>query len=369
MKKKTLNYFLYSLAIKYPTPPNLNYNYNWGVLALICLAIQILSGILLVMFYVPEMSMAFNSIARLMIDVEYGWLLRYLHANVASFFFVIVYLHMARALFYGSYKKPRQFLWNSGIVILFLLIIIAFLGYTPPWGQMSFWGATVITNFVSISPIIGYDVLEWLWGGLTVGNATLGRFFSLHYFFPFLILGVVIAHLYKLHNVGSSNPIGTNYSSDKGFFGPYFLLKDTFTVFIFLLCLVITIGYTPNALAHPDNWLKANPMSTPSHITPEWYFLVFYAILRAIPDKTTGVVFLLLSILFLFFMPLKNHDNGLRVGGYTLYTLSFFSVFILLQHLGLGIFTSHVATWILAISICIYFEFCISISTKERPIA
>ena len=260
MKKKTLNYFLYSLAIKYPTHPNLNYNYIWRLLAFICLAIQILSGILLVMFYVPEMSMAFNSIARLMIDVEYGWLLRYLHANVASFFFVIVYLHMARALFYGSYKKPRQFLWNSGIVILFLLIIIAFLGYTPPWGQMSFWGATVITNFVSISPIIGYDVLEWLWGGLTVGNATLGRFFSLHYFFPFLILGVVIAHLYKLHNVGSSNPIGTNYSSDKGFFGPYFLLKDTFTVFIFIICFCIILGY----------------------ITPEGFFLVFYAIPRVV---------------------------------------------------------------------------------------
>ena len=355
--KKFLNFYFYSLALKYPTPLNLNYNFNFGVLALLCLAIQILSGIFLVMFYTPNVDLAFDSIIRLMTEIEYGWFIRYLHANVASFFFIVVYLHIGRGFFYGSYKNPRGLLWYTGIIILFLLILTAFLGYTLPWGQMSFWGATVITNFASVVPLVGVDILQWIWGGFAVGNSTLGKFFSLHYLLPFILLAVVIIHLYRLHQTGSSNPIGVNYHVDKGFFGPYYILKDSFTVFLFLGFLIIVIGYLPNTLGHTDNWIKANPLSTPTHIVPEWYFLLFYAILRAIPNKTLGVVALILAIISLLFVVLKTNYNGLKIENFNLLTLAFFSMVLLLTYIGSQSLVNIINTNFCNASIAFYFIF------------
>ena len=353
--KNFWNYFFYSLALKYPTPTNLNYNFNFGVLALLCLGIQILSGIFLVMFYTPNVNLAFDSIIRLMTEIPNGWLIRYVHANVASFFFIVVYLHIARGFFYGSYKNPRGFLWYTGIIILFLLILTAFLGYTLPWGQMSFWGATVITNFASVVPFVGVEILQWVWGGYAVGNSTLGKFFSLHYLLPFILLAVVIVHLYRLHQTGSSNPIGVTFHSDKSFFGPYYILKDSFSVFLFLSLLVIFIGYLPNTLGHTDNWIMANPLSTPTHIVPEWYFLLFYAILRAIPNKTLGVVALILAIMSLIFVVLKTNFNGLRMENFTFLTLAFFSIVILLTYIGSQSLVNSINTNFCTATVVFYF--------------
>lgn len=294
---------IYNLAIKYPTASNLLYSWNFGVFALVTLAIQIITGIFLVMHYTPHIDMAFISVEHIMRDVNYGWALRYTHANGASIFFIVVYCHIFRGLIYGSYLFSRELLWCSGVVILLLMILTAFLGYILPWGQMSLWGATVITNLASTIPVIGDSIVIWLWGGFSVANPTLNRFFSLHYLFPFLILGVVALHVALLHYVGSSNPLGLNYEIDKTLFTPYYTLKDLFSLHFFFIFFAYLVCFIPNTLGHPDNYIPANPEITPAHIVPEWYFLPFYAILRAIPNKALGVVALLMSIVVLLFLP------------------------------------------------------------------
>lgn len=282
--------FADSHIIDYPSPINLSYLWSFGSTAGICLVIQIVTGIFLAMHYTPHVDLAFNSVEHIMRDVNNGWLLRYLHANGASMFFIVVYCHIFRGMYYGSYMYPRQHLWYSGILIFFLMMATGFMGYVLPWGQMSFWGATVITNLFSAIPFIGPSIVEWLWGGFSVDNATLNRFFSLHYLLPFLIAGVVLIHLALLHKDGSNNPIGINSSLDNIPFYPYFYVKDLFAFFILLFLFSFFVFYYPNTLGHPDNYIPANPLVTPAHIVPEWYFLPFYAILRSIPDKLGGVL-------------------------------------------------------------------------------
>lgn len=304
--KDTLLAFVDSHIIDYPTPINLNYLWSFGSAAGICLVIQIITGIFLAMHYTAHVDYAFLSVEHIMTDVKNGWLLRYIHANGASMFFIVVYCHIFRGLYYGSYMYPRGRLWASGVIIFLLMMATAFMGYVLPWGQMSFWGATVITNLFSAIPFVGQSIVEWLWGGFSVGNATLNRFFSLHYFMPFAIVGVVIIHLALLHKDGSNNPLGINTNIDNIPFYPYFYVKDLLAFFALSLIFSFFVFFYPNALGHPDNYIPANPMSTPAHIVPEWYFLPFYAILRSIPDKLGGVVAMVGAILILLVLPIIN---------------------------------------------------------------
>ena len=292
--------------IDYPTPINLNNFYNFGAMAGICLGIQILTGIFLAMHYTAHVDYAFISVEHIMRDVNYGWLLRYMHANGASMFLGVTYIHMARGLYYGSYKSPRGFLWGIGVIIFLLMMATAFMGYVLPWGQMSFWGATVITNLFSAIPFIGGLIVEWLWGGFSVDNATLNRFFSLHYLLPFLIAGLALVHLSLLHTAGSGNPLGINTNIDSITFYPYFYSKDVFAFLLYVFFLCFFVFYFSNFLGHSDNYIPANPLVTPPHIVPEWYFLPFYAILRSIPDKLGGVVAMISAILILLLLPLIN---------------------------------------------------------------
>jgi len=298
--------FIDSHIINYPTPINLNYFWSFGSIAGLCLIIQIISGIFLAMHYVAHVDFAFNSVDHIMRDVNNGWLIRYIHSNGASMFFFVVYCHIFRGLYYGSYIKPRGLLWCSGVVIFFLMMATAFIGYVLPWGQMSFWGATVITNLFSAIPIIGKTIVEWLWGGFSVDNATLTRFFSLHYLLPFLIVGLTVVHLSLLHAEGSNNPLGINTNVETIPFYPYFYVKDLFSFFIFMFVFAYFVFFAPNFLGHPDNYIPANPLVTPAHIVPEWYFLPFYAILRSIPDKLGGVVAMISAVFVLFLLPLIN---------------------------------------------------------------
>ena len=298
--------FIDSHIISYPTAINLNYLWSFGSAAGLCLVIQILTGIFLAMHYTPHIEFAFNSVEHIMRDVNNGWLLRYLHANGASMFFIVVYSHIFRGLYYGSYIYPRGKLWMSGVIIFLLMMATAFMGYVLPWGQMSFWGATVITNLFSAIPLIGGSIVEWLWGGFSVSNATLNRFFSLHYLMPFVIVGLVIIHLSLLHKDGSNNPLGINTNIDFVSFYPYFYVKDLFSFLILVLLFTFFIIYYPNLLGHSDNYIPANPLSTPAHIVPEWYFLPFYAILRSIPDKLGGVIAMISAIIVLLFLPIMN---------------------------------------------------------------
>lgn len=293
-----------SLAIVYKAPLNLSTMWNFGVYSLVCLAIQITSGVILAMHYTPHIDLAFLSVEHIMRDVNNGWLIRYIHANGASMFFIVVYLHTFRGLYYNSYIKPREMLWNVGVVILFLMIITAFMGYVLPWGQMSFWGATVITNLFSAVPIIGQNIVIVLWGGYAIANATLTRFYSLHFLFPIIIAALVGLHLYLLHLSGSTNPLGISSKTTKIFFTPYYIIKDLYGVIIFLCFFSFVVFFYPNVLGHSDNYIPANPLVTPAHIVPEWYLLPFYAILRSIPDKLTGVLFLVAAICILFILPL-----------------------------------------------------------------
>jgi ubiquinol-cytochrome c reductase cytochrome b subunit len=297
---------------EYPTPRNLNYWWNFGSLAGIVLVIMIVSGVVLAMHYTPNAGMAFDSVERIMRDVNYGWLLRYIHMNGASMFFLIVYIHLFRGLYYGSYKYPRELLWMLGVVILLLMMATAFMGYVLPWGQMSYWGATVITNLFSAVPIFGQKIVTLLWGGFTVSNPTLNRFFSLHYLLPFVIIAVVGLHLVALHSHGSNNPLGIDHKGpqDSIPFHPYYTIKDMFGLMVFLIFFSIFIFYLPNALGDPQNYIPANPLQTPPDIVPEWYFLPFYAILRSmtfnvlgIPSKLVGVILMFSSILVLFVLP------------------------------------------------------------------
>ena len=298
--------FLDNHIIHYPTPTNITYAWSFGASAGICLIIQILSGIFLAMHYTPHIDLAFSSVEHIMRDVNNGWLIRYLHANGASMFFIVVYCHIFRGIYYGSYIHPRQLLWCSGVVIFILMMATAFMGYVLPWGQMSFWGATVITSLVTAIPIVGQSVVDWLWGGFTVNNATLNRFFSLHFFLPFVIAGLALIHLALLHKDGSNNPLGVESSVDKIAFYPYFFVKDLYAFFVFLLFFCLFVFYYPNLLGHPDNYIPADPMQTPAHIVPEWYFLPYYAILRSIPDKLGGVAAMGGALLVLLIIPFTN---------------------------------------------------------------
>ena len=304
-KDATLS-FIDSHIINYPTPINLNYMWSFGSAAGICLVIQIVTGIFLAMHYTPHVDYAFNSVEHIMRDVNNGWLIRYLHANGASMFFIVIYLHIFRGLYYGSYMYPRGTLWASGVVIFLLMMATGFMGYVLPWGQMSFWGATVITNLFSAIPVVGPSIVEWLWGGFSVDNATLNRFFSLHYLMPFVIAGVTVVHLSLLHKEGSNNPLGINTNLETIPFYPYFYVKDLFFFFIFLSVFSFFLFFYPNTLGHPDNYIPANPLVTPPHIVPEWYFLPFYAILRSIPDKLGGVAAMGGAIVILLFLPIIN---------------------------------------------------------------
>ncbi len=298
---------------EYPTPRNLSYWWNFGSLAGIALVIMIATGIMLAMQYTPHVDYAFDSIERIMRDVNSGWLLRYLHSNGGSFFFIVVYIHILRGLYYGSYKAPREILWILGVVILILMMATAFMGYVLPWGQMSFWAATVITNLFSAVPIIGDAIVTWLWGGFSVDNPTLNRFFALHYLLPFVLVGVIFLHLWALHRFGSNNPLGIDAKGpqDKIPFHPYYTIKDSFGLAVFLMVYLGFVFFAPNYMGHPDNYIPANPLNTPPHIVPEWYFLPYYAILRAIdfdflwivPAKLGGVILMFGSIMILFLLP------------------------------------------------------------------
>ena len=297
--------FLHHEMHEYPTPKNLSYLWNLGSLAGLALVMMIITGIILAMHYTPHVDHAFASVERIMRDVNHGWLIRYIHMNGASFFFIVVYIHIFRGLYYGSYKAPRELLWMLGVVILLLMMATAFMGYVLPWGQMSFWGATVITNLFSAIPFIGESIVVWLWGGFSVDNPTLSRFFALHYLMPFLIVGVVILHIVALHRFGSNNPLGIDVSGKQDTlpFHPYYTSKDLFGAVVFLTIFASAVFFYPNYLGHPDNYIPANPLQTPAHIVPEWYFLPFYAILRAIPDKLGGVLFMFGAIAVLFILP------------------------------------------------------------------
>ena len=292
--------------IHYPSPINLSYAWSFGSLAGICLVIQILTGLFLAMHYTPHVDLAFTSVEHIMRDVNNGWLIRYAHANGASMFFIVVYCHIFRGLYYGSYMHPRQLLWCSGVIIFILMMATAFMGYVLPWGQMSFWGATVITSLFTAIPLVGHSIVEWLWGGFTVDNATLNRFFSLHFFLPFIIAGLTIVHLALLHKDGSNNPLGVDSSMDKISFYPYYFVKDLYSFFIFLFVFLVFVLYFPNTLGHPDNYIPADCLQTPAHIVPEWYFLPFYAILRSIPNKLGGVAAMGGSLIILFLIPFIN---------------------------------------------------------------
>jgi quinol-cytochrome oxidoreductase complex cytochrome b subunit len=294
-----------SSFVVYPTPRNLNYWWTFGGILSFMLGVQIVTGIVLVMHFTPTADGAFNSVEHIMRDVNYGWLLRYIHANGASMFFLAAYIHMARGLYYGSYKEPRELLWILGVIIFLLMMATAFMGYVLPWGQMSFWAATVITNLFSAIPVFGNAITQWLWGGYAVDQPLLLRFFSLHYLLPFVIAFVVVLHIWALHVVGQNNPDGIDVKTDKDtvVFTPYASMKDSFALVCFLIVLAWFVFYTPNYLGHSDNYIPANPLQTPPHIVPEWYFLPYYAILRAIPNKLLGVVALFGSIAVLFIVP------------------------------------------------------------------
>ena len=295
----------HSVGTEYPTPRNLNYWWSLGSIAGVALVLQIVTGIVLAMHYVPHADMAFESVEHIMRDVNYGWMLRYMHANGASLFFVAVYIHMFRGLYFGSYKAPRELLWWFGILIFLAMMATAFMGYVLPWGQMSFWGATVITNMFTAIPVVGEAVTTWLWGGYSVAGPTLQRFFSLHYLLPFVIFALMFLHLWALHTSKSNNPLGIDVKSEKDTlpFHPYFTTKDLVGFGVFFVILAYWVFFNPNYMGHPDNYIPANPLVTPPHIVPEWYFLPFYAILRAVPDKLGGVVLMLGAILILFVIP------------------------------------------------------------------
>jgi quinol-cytochrome oxidoreductase complex cytochrome b subunit len=308
-----------SLGAGYLAPKNLNYWWNFGSLAGLCLVIQIVTGIIMAMHYTPHTSMAFNSVEHIMRDVNYGDILRYVHANGGSMFFIVVYIHIFRGMYFGSYKSPRELLWMLGVVIMLLMMATAFMGYVLPWGQMSFWGATVITNLFSAIPMVGDSIVQLLWGGFSVDNPTLNRFYSLHYLLPFVIVGVVILHIWALHQHGSNNPLGIDAKGkqDKIPFAPYYTAKDLFGIGVFLVIFAYFVFFAPNLMGHPDNYIMADPLKTPDSIVPEWYFLPFYAILRSITfdigipfteivlidAKLLGVLLMFASIAVLFVLP------------------------------------------------------------------
>jgi quinol-cytochrome oxidoreductase complex cytochrome b subunit len=328
---------VHSSFIAYPTPRNLNYFWTFGAILSFMLVAQIITGIVLAMHYTPHVDHAFQSVEHIMRDVNWGWFMRYSHANGASMFFIAVYIHMFRGLYYGSYKAPREVLWILGVVIFLVMMATAFMGYVLPWGQMSFWGATVITNLFSAIPLVGDAITTWLWGGYSVDNPTLNRFFALHYLMPFMLIGVVILHVWALHVSGQNNPTGVevkNVQRDTLPFTPFATVKDSFALVMFLIFFSWWIFYVPNYLGHADNYIEANPLVTPAHIVPEWYFLPFYAILRAIPSKLGGVIAMFGSIAILAFLPWLD-TSKVRSANYRPVYRVFFIVFVL-TCIGLG---------------------------------
>ena len=328
---------VYDSFVAYPVPRNLNYAYTFGAILAVMLVVQLLTGIVLAMHYVASTGLAFSSVESIMRDVNSGMLLRYMHANGASFFFIAVYIHIFRGLYYGSYKAPREILWILGVIIYLLMMATGFMGYVLPWGQMSFWGATVITNFFTAFPGIGEPIQQLLLGGFAVDNPTLNRFFSLHYLLPFMIAGVVILHVWALHVTGQTNPTGVEVKSktDTLAFTPYATIKDAFATVVFLLVFAYFVFYMPNYLGHPDNYIEANPLVTPAHIVPEWYYLPFYAILRAIDfnvwfidSKLGGVLAMFGSILVLFFVPWLD-TSKVRSAVYRPWYKLFFWLFVI----------------------------------------
>lgn len=344
--KKIIKWIDYRLPIfsfindlkQFKTPKNLNYLWNLGSIAFIGLCIQIITGIILASHYTPHTDHAFSSVERIMREVKYGWLVRYMHAVGASMFFISVYLHIMKALLYGSYKYPRELLWQLGVIIFLLMMATAFMGYILPWGQMSYWGATVITNIFSSIPLIGETLVTWLWGGYSVANPTLNRFFSLHYLLPFIIFFIVVLHIIALKVHGANNPSGkTQKKSEQIPFHPYYTIKDIFGFCIYFLVFAFFVFYEPNYLGHPDNYIPANPMVTPEHIVPEWYFLPFYAILRSVPYKFGGAIAMFGAIVILLFLPFLDrsrvksfHNRAI----YKYFIFIFIANFIFLGYLG-----------------------------------
>ncbi len=303
LKKHPILSIVNGMLVDLPAPSNLSYWWGFGSLLGLVLIIQLASGIFLAMHYTAHVDLAFASVEHIMRDVNYGWLLRYIHANGASMFFVMVYLHVGRGLYYGSYTKPRELVWGVGVIILVVMMATAFIGYVLPWGQMSFWGATVITNLLSAIPFVGDDIVQWIWGGFSIANPTLNRFFSLHYLLPFVLAALVTVHLIALHVDGSNNPLGVNGNADKIPFHPYYSSKDLLGYVLFAIFFSSFIYFAPNLLGHADNYIPANPLVTPPHIQPEWYFLFAYTVLRSIPNKLIGVIALFASLLILLILP------------------------------------------------------------------
>ena len=316
--------------VDYPTPKNLNYWWTFGGILTFCLVTQIVTGIILAMHYTPHTSMAFNSVEHIMRDVNYGWLMRYIHANGASMFFLAVYIHMFRGMYYGSYKAPREVLWILGVLIYNLMMAAGFMGYVLPWGQMSVWGATVITNLFGAIPVVGDSLVTLMWGGFSVDNPTLNRFFSLHYLIPFLIAGVVVLHIWALHVPGNNNPVGISVKGEQDTvpFHPYYTVKDGFALALFMILFSYFIFFAPNVLGHADNYIPANPLVTPAHIVPEWYLLPFYAILRAVPDKLGGVALMFGAIFVMFLLPWLD-TSKVRSARYRPLFRQFFILFII----------------------------------------
>nr|YP_009441862.1 cytochrome b [Dryocoetes villosus]AOY39615.1 cytochrome b [Dryocoetes villosus] len=329
MKKSPLYSIMDNSLINLPTPVNISSMWNFGSLLGLCLGIQILTGLFLAMHFCPDIDLAFNSVAHICRNVNYGWLLRTLHANGASFFFICLYTHIGRGIYYGSYNYMET--WMSGVTIFFLVMATAFLGYVLPWGQMSFWGATVITNMISAIPYLGNMIVQWIWGGFAVDNATLTRFFTFHFALPFIVAAFVLIHLLFLHQTGSNNPIGCSSNINKLPFHPYFTFKDLVGMLILSMSLVILSLQAPYLLGDPDNFTPANPLVTPVHIQPEWYFLFAYAILRSIPNKLGGVLALVFSIAILYILPFSNKKKFLGIQFYPLNKILFWSLFAIVM--------------------------------------
>lgn len=321
-----------------PQPSNISYLWNFGSLLGFCLGIQIVTGVTLAMHYNPSVLEAFNSVEHIMRDVNNGWLIRYLHSNTASAFFFLVYLHIGRGLYYGSYRAPRTLVWTIGVVIFILMMATAFLGYVLPYGQMSLWGATVITNLMSAIPWVGQDIVEFIWGGFSVNNATLNRFFALHFVLPFVLAALALMHLIALHDsAGSGNPLGVSGNYDRLPFAPYFIFKDLITIFLFIVVLSVFVFFMPNVLGDSDNYIMANPMQTPPAIVPEWYLLPFYAILRSIPNKLLGVIAMFAAILILLVMPFTDLGRSRGLQFRPLSKIAFFifvANFLILMQIG-----------------------------------
>ena len=338
IKSHSLLKLINAYLIDASQPSNISYLWNFGSLLAVCLIIQIVTGVTLAMHYSPNVTEAFNSVEHIMRDVNNGWLIRYLHSNTASAFFLLVYLHVGRGMYYGSYKAPRTLVWVIGTIMLILMMAIGFLGYVLPYGQMSLWGATVITNLISAIPWIGQDIVEFIWGGFSVNNATLNRFFALHFVLPFVLAALVLMHLIVLHDTaGSSNPLGVSGNYDRVTFAPYYLFKDLITIFIFIFVLSLFVFFMPNVLGDSENYVMANPMQTPAAIVPEWYLLPFYAILRSIPNKLLGVIAMFSALLIILTLPLMDlsWSKGLQFKPLSkVIFYIFIANFLILQQLG-----------------------------------